>query len=112
MKTNKITIFGMVLLAVVMLCAAGCTKDNGLGSGLQGWYTDLSQPAQQSDFNEINTAINNHELLSSYGSGNNYYATYDLFIDDEVVELFRVFQVSRQAEELGQQNHLGPSDRR
>ena len=61
-----------------------CTKDNnGLGSGLQGWYTDLSKPAKTSDFNEINTAINNHELLMSYSYSNNYYATYDLFIDDD-----------------------------
>lgn len=73
----------MMLLAVVMLCAVGCTKNNGLGSGLQGWYTDLSKPAKQSDFNEINTAINNHELLMSYSYSNNYYATYDLFIDDD-----------------------------
>lgn len=85
MKTikTKSSIFGMVLLAVVMLCAVGCTKNNGLGSGLQGWYTDLSKPAKQSDFNEINTAINNHELLMSYSYSNNYYATYDLFIDDD-----------------------------
>ena len=69
-----------MLLALVLLCASGCKKEGG---GLTGWYTDLSKPAQQSDFNEINTAINNHELLSSYGSGNNYYATYDLFIDDD-----------------------------
>lgn len=78
-KTKSI-ISSMLLLAVIMLYTTSCKKES---SGLQGWYTDLSQPAQQSDFNEINTAINNHELLSSYGSGNNYYATYDLFIDDD-----------------------------
>lgn len=82
MKTikTKSIISSMLLLAVIMLYTTSCKKES---SGLQGWYTDLSQPAQQSDFNEINTAINNHELLSSYGSGNNYYATYDLFIDDD-----------------------------
>lgn len=72
--------FSILLFVLAMLFATSCKKE---GAGLQGWYTDLSKPAQQSDFNEINTAINNHELLSSYGSGNNYYATYDLFIDDD-----------------------------
>lgn len=85
MKTikTKPRFFGMVLLAVAMLCATSCKKDNILSSGLQGWYTDLSKPAKTSDFNEINTAINNHELLMSYSYSNNYYATYDLFIDDD-----------------------------
>lgn len=86
MKTikSKSTFFGMMLLAMSMLFASSCKKD--VSGGLTGWYADLSYPAKQSDFNEINMAIINHELLKSYyysGEYHNYYATYDLFVDSD-----------------------------
>ena len=67
---------------------SSCTKDSGSENGNSiggnttiGWYADLNRVAKQSDFVEINKAINNHELLSSYpSSGNYYYASRDLFI--------------------------------
>ena len=92
MKTRKInkiskSLFMATLIAVAMVTATSCSKDggsnnNGTGSGLTGWYADLSLTAKQSDFNAINTAINNHELLTSY-TYNKYYATYDLFIGSD-----------------------------
>lgn len=58
MKTRKQTLFGMVLLAVVMLCAAGCTKpddenndnsgdggNSGGGSQITYEYVDLGLPS-------------------------------------------------------------------
>ena len=86
----------MLVFAAVAIIGLGFTscKDDedapgtsgGTGSGLVGWYTDLSTVAKQSDFNEINKAINNHELLKSYGGHGTplkeYYATRDLFIWD------------------------------
>lgn len=87
MKTRqtKSIVLGIMFLTIVVLFGTGCTKE-GVSKGLKGWYTELSEPAKQSDFNEINTAINNHELLKSYhygGEYHNYYATYDLFISDD-----------------------------
>lgn len=84
-KTNKIgkALFLATMIVAAMISPTSCSKDggsgDGMGSGLTGWYTDLSHTAKQSDFNAINTAINNHELLASY-THNKYYATYDLFI--------------------------------
>ena len=73
---------------MLSVSASSCGDDEkgGGGKGLRGYYTDLSYVAKQSDFNEINEAINNHELLKSYtygGERHNYYATKDLFLDSE-----------------------------
>lgn len=76
-------------LLVVMLSAgvASCgsdDEDSPVSKGLQGWYTDLSEVAKQSDFTEFNTAINSNEVLSSYyygGQRHNYVASYSLFVD-------------------------------
>lgn len=68
-----------------MFVFSSCESD-GLGKGLTGYYTDLSYVAKTQDFSEINEAINNNELLSSYkydGERHNYYATYDLFITED-----------------------------
>jgi len=81
--TMKKNLFlGLLLCSMFMF--SSCEND-GLGTGLTGYYTDLSYVAKTQDFNEINEAINNNELLSSYkygGERHNYYATYDLFIED------------------------------
>lgn len=87
MKTLRFV--GMLLCAVMLsVSASSCGDDEkgGGGKGLRGYYTDLSYVAKQSDFNEINEAINNHELLKSYyygGERHNYYATKDLFIQSD-----------------------------
>lgn len=55
-------------------------------SGLKGWYTDLSDLGKQSDFDKINTAIRNREVLSSYkygGETHEYVASRDLFINSD-----------------------------
>lgn len=70
------------------LASCGSDDDGGKGNtnGLYGWYINKSSVAKASDFDKINTAIANHELLTSYyygGEYHNYYATRDLFIDDD-----------------------------
>ena len=77
-------------VAIIGLGFASCKDDEdapgtggGTGSGLVGWYTNLSTVAKQSDFNEINEAIYNHELLRTYGENVKYYATRDLFIGSD-----------------------------
>ena len=88
-ESSKSWLQVITILALIILCfrSTSCKKDNENGSDgdngnrLIGWYADLNRVAKQSDFVEINKAINNHELLSSYPSiGNYYYASYDLFI--------------------------------
>lgn len=82
MKKNLF--LGLVLCSMFMF--SSCEND-GLGKGLTGYYTDLSAVAKASDFNEINEAINNNELLyyfNSYAGLDDYsYATYDLFINED-----------------------------
>lgn len=94
MKTKNL--FRCVLMAVMTLYMFSCEKGsegNGtesgggnVGSDLIGWYTDLSSVAKTSDFNVINQAINNQEVLSSYhygGSTHTYIASYDYFISSD-----------------------------
>jgi len=53
-------------------------------SGIKGWYTNLNDLGKQSDFDEINKAIRNREVLSSYrygGETHEYVASRDLFIN-------------------------------
>ena len=73
------------LLVCSMFMFSSC-ENEGLGKGLTGYYTDLSAVAKASDFNEINEAINNNELLYVFdhrlGEDDYYYATRDLFLRD------------------------------
>ena len=68
-----------------MFMFSSCEND-GLGKGITGYYTDLSRAAKASDFDEINEAINNNELLYVFdhrlGEDDYYYATRDLFLRD------------------------------
>ncbi|MBR1686923.1 MAG: hypothetical protein IJ710_00115 [Prevotella sp.] len=81
----------LILAAMVSLSLSSCGDDDdddggGLGNGLKGWYTDLNAVAKQSDFNIINEAIYNGEVLSSYrygGQTHTYVASRDLFIDGD-----------------------------
>lgn len=82
MKKNLF--LGLLLCSMFMFSSC---EDEGLtgstGKGLVGYYTKFDWVAQTSDFDEINEAINNHELLADYGKYGKYYATYDLFIDED-----------------------------
>ena len=72
----------MLLCVSLTACPDDKDDDGNVPSGLKGWYTDLSYVAKESDFDELNEAINNHEKLSSYyygGEQHTYYATRDFF---------------------------------
>ena len=86
---NLLTIM-MVAILSIGLSSCGDDDDDGggggLGSGLKGWYTDLNDVAKQSDFNIINEAIDNEEVLSSYRYGgqiHKHIASYDEFIGSD-----------------------------
>ena len=57
-------------------------SDSSGNSGLKGWYLNLNSVAKQSDFDEINKAIRNKEVLTSY-KYNEYIASRDLFINSD-----------------------------
>ena len=57
-------------------------SDSSGNSGLKGWYLNLNSVAKQSDFDEINKAIRNKEVLTSY-KYNEYVASRDLFINSD-----------------------------
>ena len=90
-KLKYLQRFFMLLFTGFALCAVqACGNDEkneqGTTNGLKGWYTDLSSVAKESDFNEINKAIHNHEVLSSYrydGEIHEYVASRDLFFNDD-----------------------------
>ncbi len=73
------------LCAVTMaLCLSCGSDDESESSGIRGWY--CTEAATASDFDEINEAIADNELLSDYKYGgkiHKYYATRDLFIDSD-----------------------------
>ena len=74
------------LLSFFILSIMPSCNDDDNGNGLNGYYTELSYLPTRSDFFEIENAINNNELLSSYkygGQTHNYYATKDLFINSD-----------------------------
>ena len=80
----------VVILLFTAMCCGGfisCSKsDDKSSNGLIGWYRNDSRIATTSDFDRINQAIENHELLSSYkygGERHDYYATRDLFFDED-----------------------------
>lgn len=74
----------IITVTIVCICFMSCSSDdNDNDKGLSGYFTDLSYVANQYDFEEINEAIYNNELLSSYtygGQTHNYFASRDLFI--------------------------------
>lgn len=75
-----------LLVLGLILCSFQCSKDDTLEEEKQtliGWYMrDLENIPDQSDFNVINEAIYNGEVLKSYSSGD-VVASYGLFIDSE-----------------------------
>jgi hypothetical protein len=86
---NKLFL-GLVFISSILMLSSCKSKegDDLVGIGLTGYYTDLSRVANASDFDEINQAINNNELLYVFdhrlGEDDYYYATYDLFIDKNI----------------------------
>lgn len=79
-------------VAIMGFCLASCKDDEdapgtggGTGNELVGWYADLSIVPKQSDFNEHNIAINNHELLYKSHSSNvsDTYASRSLFFTSD-----------------------------
>lgn len=87
---KKKTIWSVLVIMMVTVVCSGFSScsgdDDGSGGGLQGWYTDLSQVAKESDFNIINDAIANGEVLSSYRYGgqiHQHIASYSEFIDSD-----------------------------
>lgn len=81
----------MTIVAMLSVGFVSCGDDDdddggGSSSGLKGWYTNLNDVAKQSDFNIINEAIDNEEVLSSYrygGQTHKHIASYDEFIDSD-----------------------------
>lgn len=80
----------LMVTAMVSLSLFSCgdddDDDDNLGSGLKGWYTELDKVAKESDFDIINEAIDNGELLSSYhygGETHNHIASYSEFINSD-----------------------------
>ncbi len=70
-------IFLWLFLTLTIVSCSDSDETNGMSS-LNGWYADLERFAQESDFDEINEAIRNDEVLykTKY---NTYIATRDLF---------------------------------
>lgn len=73
-------IFLWLFLTLTIVSCSDNDETNGMSS-LNGWYADLEQFAQESDFDEINEAIRNEEVLykTKY---NTYIATRDLFFSE------------------------------
>lgn len=71
---------------VLCFCFCSCCKDDAVENekqALTGWYmSDLANVPSQNDFNEINEAIKNREVLKKYSS-RDVIASYSLFIDSE-----------------------------
>lgn len=76
-----------LFLAIMASLLFSCGDDEeAVNDGLRGWYTNLNVVAEKSDFDEINEAIYNGELLSSYkygGERHDYIASRSLFIDGD-----------------------------
>lgn len=87
MRKTSMLLWTFLFFIVIPVGLTSCDNDDDSKSNsLIGWYTDLSKPAKASDFNEINQAIYDKEILSSYyygGSRHNYVASRDLFFYDD-----------------------------
>ncbi len=79
MKKNITLFFAILMMAVISVSLTACGDDDDIS---KGWYTDVSAIATASDFEEINKAIENNEVLSTYGK-TKYVASYDLFFYDD-----------------------------
>lgn len=88
---RKLKFLGFAVAAVLCAGLVSCSEDkkdepqNGIEeeNGLFGWYTDLDDFPVASDFDEINEAIRNREVLAEFKKIDDIIATYDLFVDDD-----------------------------
>lgn len=87
MKAKTIKLFGIIMMLVMGMSFNACSSDDDndddggdVSDGLIGYYTDGA--AQTSDFDIINEAINNEEVLYDRYSST-YIASRDLFIDED-----------------------------
>ncbi len=73
-----------IVCIFICLCCIACGKESISTSSLKGWYTDLSSIARTSSFNRINQAIASNECIytTGYSHDYDYYATPELFFDD------------------------------
>ncbi|MBQ4083537.1 MAG: hypothetical protein IJC77_04665 [Bacteroidaceae bacterium] len=77
-----------ILYLLVIVFLSSCSNDDTVENleekqTLTGWYMlDLENMPYQDDFDEINKAIENNEVLKKYSS-REYRASYSLFIDSE-----------------------------
>ena len=84
---NKLkSFFSALIIILISVNFIACSNDDNVdspttGAGLKGWYISKNDGAKTADFNEINYAIEDNELLyeSKY---NKYYANRDLFFYD------------------------------
>lgn len=112
----KTKIFAIALACVVGLMTTSCEDDEkdgpvsnnessgALSSGV--WYVAPGGFGSESDLDEINEAIDNHELLSSYrygGATHNHYAEVAEFVDEEG-------RFSTYESDLGRLRFTGPAD--
>ena len=78
----------LVILLFAAMCCGGfisCNKsddEKSSSNGLIGWYADIDNIATTSDFDRVNQAIKDHELLADYRYID-YYATRDLFFRED-----------------------------
>lgn len=83
---SKIKHLASTLVLIVMgFMFATCSdsdSDSSRNGGLKGWYLDMNSVAKEADFGEINKAIRNKEVLTSY-KYNEYVASRDLFINSD-----------------------------
>lgn len=83
---SKIKHLASTLVLIVMgFMFATCSdsdSDSSRNDGLKGWYLDMNSVAKEADFDEINKAIRNKEVLTSY-KYNEYVASRDLFINSD-----------------------------
>ena len=83
---SKIKHLASTLVLIVMgFMFATCSdsdSDSSRNGGLKGLYLDMNSVAKEADFDEINKAIRNKEVLTSY-KYNEYVASRDLFINSD-----------------------------
>lgn len=72
------------LFTLILLVTALVSCDKSIEDSFSGWYADVSDIAQASDFERINEAIRNNECIYTTGYSHNYdnYASRDIFFTE------------------------------
>ena len=74
--------FVLIVMGFMFATCSDSDSDSSRNDGLKGWYLDMNSVAKEADFDEINKAIRNKEVLTSY-KYNEYVASRDLFINSD-----------------------------